>query len=253
MLKYTILVLSLLGVSVVHADNDELRKKIEKSLQDVKVSSLKAIDDTGLYEAVINGHRVTPNHPTDPQSVRHSRVAHVPEDRIKRGLVRQFAANETSTRGYHNESQYNSMFFTRSKAIEDHCLQIMENFDVRPPDSHLKSANFSGGNQQKLILAREMDTDPKVLLVGQPTRGVDIGAIEFIHTQIVAMRDRGSAVLVVSGELEELMSLADRIVVMFEGRIVGEVPAAEADEKMLGLMMANAHPAATSQTKEASA
>jgi simple sugar transport system ATP-binding protein len=145
------------------------------------------------------------------------------------------------------------MILTRGKAIEDHCLEIMEDFDVRPPDPHLKSANFSGGNQQKLILAREMDTDPKVLLVGQPTRGVDIGAIEFIHTQIVAMRDGGSAVLVVSGELEELMSLADRIVVMFEGRIVGEVLAAEADEKTLGLMMANAYPAATSQTKEASA
>src|SRR5258708_4297736 len=101
-------------------------------------------------------------------------------------------------------------------------------------------ASFSGGNQQKLVLAREMAREPKVLLVGQPTRGVDIGAIEFIHREVVKSRDQGCAVLVVSVELDEILALADRILVMFAGRIMGEVPAGRADERTLGLMMAGA-------------
>jgi len=202
---------------------------------------LSGILPPGEGEVLINGHTVTPAHPTNPEAVRASSVAHVPEDRLKRGLVREFAAAESAILGYQNAPEYNGVFLTKPRAIVDHCRHLMEAFDVRPAQPALKSANFSGGNQQKLILAREMDPNPKVLLVGQPTRGVDIGAIEFIHKQIVAMRDEGSAVLLVSGELDELMSLADRIVVMFEGRIVGEVAASEADEKTLGLMMANAH------------
>ena len=116
----------------------------------------------------------------------------------------------------------------------------MASFDVRPPDPSLKSISFSGGNQQKIVLAREMSRHPNLLLVGQPTRGVDIGAIEYIHQKIVAMRDAGAAVLLVSVELEEIMSLADRIIVMFAGTVVGEVPAADASEQQLGRMMANA-------------
>ena len=113
---------------------------------------------------------------------------------------------------------------------------------MRPQDPNLKTANFSGGNQQKLVIAREMEQDPDVLLVGQPTRGVDIGAIESIHNRIIDMRDAGKAVLLVSVELEEIMSLADRILVMFDGKVVGEVPASVANEQILGLMMANIVP-----------
>jgi simple sugar transport system ATP-binding protein len=118
---------------------------------------------------------------------------------------------------------------------------MMEAFDVRPPEPSLGSGKFSGGNQQKLILAREMARMPKVLLVGQPTRGVDIGAIEFIHRQIIAMRDEGTAVLLVSVELDEILALSDRIMVMFQGRIVGETTSDRANERQLGLWMANAH------------
>ncbi|MDH5412100.1 MAG: heme ABC transporter ATP-binding protein, partial [Alphaproteobacteria bacterium] len=112
------------------------------------------------------------------------------------------------------------------------------------------SSKMSGGNQQKLILAREIDRDPKVLLVGQPTRGVDIGAIEFIHQQLGDLRDRGCAILLVSVELDEILALSDRILVMFEGRIVGETPVEEADRSLLGLMMTNAHQGATSANAE---
>jgi simple sugar transport system ATP-binding protein len=114
----------------------------------------------------------------------------------------------------------------------------MRAFDVRPMNPALKAGNFSGGNQQKIILAREIERNPEVLLVGQPTRGVDIGAIEFIHRRLLAMRDLGKAILLVSVELDEIFALSDRILVMFDGHIVGEVPAAEANEKKLGLLMA---------------
>src|SRR5262249_58522343 len=118
-----------------------------------------------------------------------------------------------------------------------HCELLMERFDVRPRAPMLRSANFSGGNQQKLIVARELDREPTVLLVGQPTRGVDIGAIEFIYRQLLQRRDAGCAILLVSVELDEVMALADRILVMCGGGVVGELSAKEADERELGLLM----------------
>ncbi len=192
-------------------------------------------------EVRISDITITSKNHTDPKKIRDARIAHVPEDRLKRGLIPQFSASESSILGYHNSSEFNGTVLTKTKAIKEHCLNLMDSFDVRPKDPDIKSANFSGGNQQKLILAREMQKIPKVLLVGQPTRGVDIGAIEFIHKQIISMRDKGSAILLVSGELDELISLSDRIIVMFDGEIVGEVDAKEADEKTLGLLMTNSH------------
>ena len=114
----------------------------------------------------------------------------------------------------------------------------MHEYDVRPQSPFMSTSNFSGGNQQKIILSRELNKDPKVLLVGQPTRGVDIGAIEFIHRRIIAMRDAGKAVLLVSVELDEILSLSDRILVMFSGEMMGEISADEADERRIGLLMA---------------
>jgi simple sugar transport system ATP-binding protein len=111
-------------------------------------------------------------------------------------------------------------------------------YDIRPADGALPTAAFSGGNQQKIVLARELDRHPDLLLVGQPTRGVDIGAIEFIHRRLLALRDAGAAILLVSVELEEILALADRILVMHGGRIVGDVPRAGATERALGLLMA---------------
>ena len=114
----------------------------------------------------------------------------------------------------------------------------MEKFDVRPSAPTLKSNLFSGGNQQKIVLAREISKQPDILIVGQPTRGVDIGAIEFIHKQLVALRDKGCAILVVSVELDEILSLSDRIMVMNNGEIVGTLNSEDANETKLGLMMA---------------
>jgi ABC-type uncharacterized transport system ATPase subunit len=182
-------------------------------------------------------------HPVDPAEMRMLGVAHVPEDRLRQGLVPAFLAAETSILGYQDREPFCHNYLMDGPAVGRYCADLMERFDVRPRAPGLRSSSFSGGNQQKLILAREMARNPKVLLVGQPTRGVDIGAIEFIRRELVRSRDAGCAVLVVSVELEEILSLADRILVMFGGRIVGEVAADEADERTLGLMMAGARAA----------
>jgi simple sugar transport system ATP-binding protein len=122
--------------------------------------------------------------------------------------------------------------------IKTDAIRKMEKFDVRPNNLTLSTKGFSGGNQQKLVLSREIEKNPDLLLVGQPTRGVDIGAIEFIHQQLIRLRDAGKAILLVSVELEEIMSLSDRIMVMFDGRIMGEKTPLETNEKELGLLMA---------------
>jgi len=141
--------------------------------------------------------------------------------------------------GYQNEPEYQKNAIMMDNAlIREEAQSKLDRFDVRPPNPRLTAKNFSGGNQQKLVLAREIERNPDLLLVGQPTRGVDIGAIEFIHQQIIDLRDRGKAILLVSVELEEILSMSDRIAVMFDGRIMGERLPDETDEKELGLLMA---------------
>jgi len=187
-------------------------------------------------------HEVSVSHPADPERVRNFGLGHVPEDRHKMGLINRFEAKEAFILGYHRRPQYNKGWLQNKEAILQDCQAKMDKWDVRPPHPEHKTANFSGGNQQKLVIAREVEQDPDVLLIGQPTRGVDIGAIEYIHQQIIAMRDKGKAVLLVSVELDEIMSLSDRILVIADGRIVGELDAAKADERTIGLMMANIVP-----------
>ena len=188
------------------------------------------------------GTRIGPDSRLDPRALRAIGLGHVPEDRLREGLVRNFAAYESAILGYHDRPEFNGPVLMNRDAALEACRAKMEQYDVRPPNPLLGSANFSGGNQQKIVLAREIEQDPAVLLVGQPTRGVDIGAIEFIHRRLIAMRDAGKAILLVSVELDEIMSLSDRILVMFDGIIVGEVKAGEADERLLGLMMAGIDP-----------
>ena len=188
----------------------------------------------------LGGTNIDKRNVLNAKDFRHLNLGHVAEDRHRQGMVTNFSARECAIMGFQDEPEFNGRIFMDNTAVTKHCEALMEEFDVRPAHPHLKAANFSGGNQQKLCIAREIERKPKVLLVGQPTRGVDIGAIEFIHQQIVQLRDAGSAVLVVSVELEEVMSLCDRIIVMFEGRIVGEMPASESDAQTLGLLMGNA-------------
>ena len=175
---------------------------------------------------------------SDGKSRRARGIAHVPEDRQREGLIMDFQAWENTAFGYHHDENYRSGMLMNNAAVRADTVEKMERFDVRPPIPSLAAKNFSGGNQQKIVLAREIERNPDLLLVGQPTRGVDIGAIEFIHQQIVALRDQGKAILLVSVELEEILALSDRIAVMFDGQIMGERLPSETDEQELGLLMA---------------
>ncbi|WP_146345940.1 ABC transporter ATP-binding protein [Falsiphaeobacter marinintestinus] len=176
---------------------------------------------------------------SDGQSRRAAHIAHVPEDRQREGLIMEFYAWENVAFGYHRDQAYQkSKLLMDNTALRQDADEKIERFDVRPANSWLTAKNFSGGNQQKIVVAREIERNPDLLLIGQPTRGVDIGAIEFIHKQIVALRDAGKAVLLVSVELEEILSLSDRIAVMFDGRIMGERLPDATTEKELGLLMA---------------
>ncbi len=186
---------------------------------------------------MLDGRPVDVTGAADPADLRRRGLAHVPEDRHHMGLILPFEEYENSILGYHNDREYGNGPFLDLKAVEADARDKIAKYDIRPTDPHLKTANFSGGNQQKIVLAREMEQDPGVLIVGQPTRGVDVGAIEFIHKRLIAMRDAGKAVLLVSVELDEIRSLSDRILVMFDGRIVGE-RGSDATEGALGLLMA---------------
>ena len=166
-------------------------------------------------------------------------LSHVPEDRNARGLVGSYSAAMNSILGDHHRAPYSGLFgLLQEPAIGAHAQALIETYDVRPATAAVTANSYSGGNAQKLVVARELERDTKVLILAQPTRGVDIGAIEFIHRQIVRARDLGLAVLLVSADLNEVMSLSDRILVMYEGRIMGELSQAEAAAEKLGLLMA---------------
>ncbi|MFG6466455.1 ABC transporter ATP-binding protein [Roseateles sp. BYS87W] len=199
------------------------------------LSGLRA-PDAGRLE--LGGQTFAPDAWLNTAQARPLRLAHVPEDRHAVGLVMSFPAWESAVLGYQNLPKYRKGAAMNHAVMQAATRGMQERFDVRPRDEHLGSSKFSGGNQQKLILAREIGEQPTVLLVGQPTRGVDIGAIEFIHNQLRALRDAGCAVLLVSSELDEILALADRVVVMNAGRITGELAIEDCDEKRLGLLMA---------------
>lgn len=181
---------------------------------------------------------------SDGRARRAAGIGHVPEDRQAEGLVMDFPAWENVAFGYQDAPEYNRGWLMDGAAIRADTEGKIARFDVRPPDAGLAAKNFSGGNQQKIVVAREVERNPDLLLIGQPTRGVDIGAIEFIHKRIVALRDAGKAVLLVSVELDEIMALSDRIAVMFDGRIMGERLPAEATTADLGCLMAGVEPEA---------
>ncbi|HEY4302696.1 MAG TPA: ABC transporter ATP-binding protein [Candidatus Didemnitutus sp.] len=173
-----------------------------------------------------------------PRARRRLGLAHVPEDRLRLGAVPAFSAQDNAILGHQRAAAYNRGALLDTGAIQAGCERMMHEFDVRPPHPRQRFATFSGGNQQKLVLAREVGADPAVMLVGQPTRGVDIGAIEFIHRRLVELRDAGKAILLVSVELDEILGLADRILVMNGGEIVGELDRRDATEEKIGLLMA---------------
>jgi len=171
-------------------------------------------------------------------------IGHIPEDRHRRGLLLDFSLAENAILGVHYRppiTAYAGGIFLDENAVQRRAAEIIQGFDVRPPNAALPARALSGGNQQKLIIGREYHVAPKLLLVSQPTRGVDIGAIEFIHRQLVSLRDNGCAILLVSAELEEVTSLSDRLLIIHDGKIAGEVDPKVATLEEIGLLMTRGH------------
>jgi general nucleoside transport system ATP-binding protein len=172
-----------------------------------------------------------------PREISEAGLSHIPEDRHKRGLVLDFTMSENMVLETYFHPRFNKNGFLDYAAIDKHASRLIEEFDVRTPSIHTKARALSGGNQQKAIIAREVDKDPDLLIAAQPTRGLDVGAIEFIHKRLVEQRDKGKAVLLISLELDEVINVSDRIAVIYEGQIVGIVDAKSTTEQELGLMM----------------
>ena len=164
-------------------------------------------------------------------------VSHVPEDRQRRGLVLEFDLVENIALGDHRRPPFVKRGLLDRRAMDETARERIADYDVRTPNEHILAGNLSGGNQQKLVLARELGRNPDLLVAAQPTRGLDVGAIEFVHRRILAERDEGKAVLLLSLELEEIMSLSDHILVMYKGEIVGEFEGGAVSEEELGLYM----------------
>ncbi len=174
-----------------------------------------------------------------PATFRDLGIGHVPEDRLRDGVIKDFTVMQNTVFGYQDRVTKRGLF--DFDAIAKRCAHLLEQFDVRPKDPNVRIGLLSGGNQQKVVIAREVSAAPKLMLVGQPTRGVDIGTIESIHTQLLRLRDEGVAILLVSTELEEVRALSDRIVVMSGGRVTGELHIDEFDTTRIGLLMGGMH------------
>jgi simple sugar transport system ATP-binding protein len=247
----------ILQVSDLYADDDTGKSRLNGVSFDVRggeIVAIAGVSGNGQSELleVITGMRppkkgsvtyvdktvARKNREANAQTLRRDGMGHVAEDRHRYGMVGAMNAAENAILGYQSLDSFHQGPLLSPTKIEAHCAELMSNFDVRPPDPELLLKNFSGGNQQKLVMAREIEQDPALLIVGQPTRGVDIGAIAFIHSRLVHMRNHGRAVLMVSSELEEIMSIADRIIVLCDGKITGEGKPSDLSEQDIGLMMA---------------
>jgi simple sugar transport system ATP-binding protein len=180
-----------------------------------------------------------------PRRISELGVAHIPQDREKDGIVATYSIADNLVLNSYFRSPFARGLRRQFRAVEDHARELVERFDVRTPSVALPASTLSGGNKQKLVVARELSGDNRLVIAAQPTRGVDVGSIEFIHQRLVDQRDAGVAVLLVSAELDEIFGLSDRIVVVYEGRVVADLPVEDATREQVGLLMAGAgHPAA---------
>jgi ABC-type uncharacterized transport system ATPase subunit len=170
--------------------------------------------------------------------INNHKVGHIPEDRQKRGLVFEFNIAENLILETYFKPAFSEGFSLLHKNIYKNADTLIEKFDIRPRDATLQAKSLSGGNQQKMIIAREVSNEPELLVAAQPTRGLDVGAIEYVHKALVTQRNEGKGVLLISFELDEILNVSDRIAVIFEGKIVGILDADDADEKEIGLLMA---------------
>ena len=242
------------GLSVM-GDRDSLAvRQVDLSVSGGEIVGVAGVSGNGqreLCEAVaglrspvagsvtLDGTDVTG---ASPRQCRSAGLAFVPEERMLHGAVAEFSVSENLMLLNHDSREYSSCGFLKVPALRERAGRLVERYDVKTPTIDTQTSSLSGGNIQKLIMARELSSEPAVLLAAQPTRGVDIGAAEYIHEELIAQRRQGTAVLVVSEDLDEVMALADRVAVMFEGSIVAVIDRSECTVEDLGLLMAGAEP-----------
>ncbi|MBY0570882.1 MAG: ABC transporter ATP-binding protein, partial [Burkholderiaceae bacterium] len=252
-------VLDVKGLNLINAQQVSLLKDLNFNIRAGEIVAIAGVSGNGQSELleVLSGMRLPSSGAVTmqgkplpfagrkdadglPATFRELGIAHVPEDRLRDAVVKNFSVMMNSFLGY--QKKLGKAFgLLDYKAILKSCNELLSKFDVRPADPHLRIALLSGGNQQKVVMAREMASEPKLMLVGQPTRGVDIGTIESLHARLLAMRDAGVAILLVSVELEEVRALADRILVMSGGCITGELKVEEFDATRIGMLMGGLH------------
>ncbi len=203
--------------------------------QNELVDALTGIRQAEKGEVLVNGSNILG---LSPRGILDHKVSTIPQDRQKRGLVLEYSVAENIIIENYKKAPFSKRGWLNFSAISEYARKLVKEFDVRPDDENYISGSLSGGNQQKVIIAREISNNPDLLIAVQPTRGLDVGAIEYVHKSLVAQRDKGKAVLLISLELDEVINVSDRIGVIYEGEIVGEVRAEGADENEIGLMMA---------------
>ena len=214
-----------------------------------EVVGIAGIDGNGQTELVLALNGLMPVHSGSvkfngkevmghsPRQINEMGVGHIPEDRHKYGLILDMSVEENLVIKDYYRDRFSNAGFLKFKAMENHAKDLMENYDVRAGSEKAFLRALSGGNQQKAIIARELDANPDLLIAANPTRGLDVGAIEFIHKRLIEQRDNNKAVLLMSFELDEILNLSDRILVMYEGNIVADLPANKTNEQEIGLMM----------------
>ena len=246
-------ILTLRGISVLDDRGQLAVNGVDLSVhagEIVAVAGVHGNGQTELVEAITGLRKLEAGSielggepaPTDPRHIYLAGVGHVPEDRLEEGLVVGFTIAENIILNSYYLKPFASGLAIQLDAVNKVSSELVREYDVRTPSVQNDVGNLSGGNQQKVIVAREFSRPLKLLVAAQPTRGLDVGSIEYIHRRIVAKRDEGTAVLIVSTELEEILSLGDRIAVMYQGRIVDILDPSEATPERLGLLMGGAHP-----------
>lgn len=242
-------VLKLDGVNLLNKNNFPILKNINLSVKEGQILGIAGVEGNGQTEIVevITGLRPVSNGKIylydnditnlNPKERRKRKIAHIPEDRRKRGIISEYTVAENLILGFHEKDTFNKGLSMDFSAIDKHAYKLISDYDIRPPDKDNLLKSLSGGNQQKVIVARELFDDPILLIASQPTRGLDIGSIEFVHKQLLQERENGKGILLVSAELDEILSLSDIIAVIYEGRIVEIIDSNDADIDRLGLLM----------------
>jgi ABC-type uncharacterized transport system ATPase subunit len=243
-------ILRLEKVTATDVRGSKLLDDISLEVRSGEIVGIAGVDGNGqseLIEAITGLRKIQKGHifvedekitNLSPRKVMQAGISHIPEDRHKRGLILDFTIGENMVLETYHQEPFSKNGWMNMEKIYEHARKLIKEFDIRTPDEYTSARALSGGNQQKAIIAREVDRDPKLLIAAQPTRGLDVGAIEFIHKRLVEQRAKKRAVLLVSLELEEIMKLSDRIAVMYNGRIVGIVDPKTVTDKEIGLLMA---------------